>query len=196
MTHETLLWVGSTILPSVDRIVRALIGSLYLGGSLFLGNPTNQNPSILVNTGAVMTFGTVSSSPAGGGVLLSSSGVTTGWLVAHYQVPSTYASGAVLRNLFMDCGDIGRTVSGTLVINHPATKDNRTTGTMVHRNISLSTGSTVSIAQLFLSGSTLTNTKIQDNNYVSFVSNQSGSSPLPATRDCVMKPEVREKYGR
>lgn len=187
----------TSVLASIMSITAMwLPGSAVLGGHLFQDSTNNASPSIYVNSGAVMTVGGTSANKAGGGIPLTASGVTTGWLVAHYQVPAVYGSGAVIKDLYFDCNGIGRTVSGSLVVNHPAEDDNITRGTMIFRNVSLSTGSTVDVSNLFSSGSVLTNTKLADAHYVSFISNASGSNILPPTRDCVMRPILREKYGR
>lgn len=189
----------TSVLASILAVASIwLNGSLVVAGNQFFDTTNNSYPSQYVNSGAVATYAGAAKL-AGGGVRITSSGAWTagvGFLTAYYQSPSQYGSGAVIDDLNFECGNIGTNVSGSLVINQSTTKGSKTVGNMIHRNIVLSTGAIISVDSLFLTGSTLQQTKLGDSKYISFISNGSGSSVLPPTSDCVMKPVIHEKYGR
>lgn len=172
---------------------------MIVQGNFFFDNTNQPNPSVYIGSGAVTTYGAPSGGPKGGGVRVTASGSSAtdiDYLVASYQIPTFYQSGALIKELFMDCGNIGITVSGSIVLNQPLAKIGTTQGTIVHRNVSLSTGSNLPVHSLFLTGSTLQSTKLGDSSYISFISNGSGQKILPSKSDCVFKPTLREKYGR
>lgn len=183
------LGAGTAVLTSIMAITALwLNGSSVIGGHLFFDTTNNSYPSEYVNSGAYATRAGVDR-VLGGGVRITASGSDT--LSAYWQVPSVYASGAMLERVSFECNTIGRAVTGSLVIDQPTTRLGPTVGTTVRNFIRLATGSTVTV-----NTGALLNTKITDSYYISFIGAVSGAVALPASTDCVMKPLIHEKYGR
>ncbi|QGH72482.1 MAG: hypothetical protein [Siphoviridae sp. ctpQM7] len=188
MTGLTKLFLGgiSAALASTSLWV---VGSLSLQGHLFFDAANSvTTPTIYSETGALMTFVATQGLP-GGGTRFFSSGSDV--LLAQFQIPTTYSSGALLEQASVECGNISRSMSGSLIVSQFATKQGHSVGTAVRTHVFIGTGSSVTI-----NSGQLLNAKIRDSGYVTFITNSSGGAVLPASYDCVLKARIREKYGR
>lgn len=189
MTTYAFLKLGIAGFLSVFTFVMNTLGA----GGIILGHVVHDtsltdSPSTFVNSGATVTYAG-EDDVAGGGKRLTISGSYTR---AEVQVPSFYQSGAYLRQVTFECGRTPVALSGTLAIKQ-YTKQAYTAGTVLRRNILVGTGG-VTIAN---TGAVIT-TKIPADYYIAFTGSGGkalGTNSLVGT-DCVMKPELREKYGR
>jgi hypothetical protein len=190
MSHVTSLLVG--VLFSATVIVKSLLfpGAVISNGDFFFDFTNgNSNPTTYVGSGSVETWAG-GNQVMGGGIRLTASGSRN--LVANWQMPTKFYSGAVLEVARMECNGTPNAVSGSLVINQPSLKQPPSVGTTIRNQVRLFTGSLTT-----MNTGALLNTKLLPNQYVSFITNSSGGAVFSqANTDCVMKLQIHEKYGR
>ncbi len=203
MSHLTDLLLGTLFYGSV--LVKALLlpGYAVLNGNLFYDlSAGNTNPSVYVNSGAVVSYPSQITVP-GGGYRFALSGANV--LAVKIPVPSTYSSGAVLTSVSIQCGNVpGGPLSGTAAIITGQNASFLLSSTVLRKNITalFNTGSVTTIlpyaelansaAVTIGSGATI---KIPQNNYLGIIT-ASGAATKLLNADCVAKPVLSEKYGR
>jgi hypothetical protein len=183
--------LGGSILKSVLSSNNVPVGSIATVGNIVLltsngaNSSVNADPSIVIDSGAVVDYKSGAGIP-GGGVRISASGSTI--LRADVLVPARFQSGATLDGLRVECNSVGLSTSGSIVVNRVGTKLAITTGVSLKNGISVSSG-----AYTYLNSGATINTKLTKSTYLSFVTNPKTGS---TNSDCILRPMFHEKYGR
>lgn len=184
------------VLSSVLKSPEVPNGSAIASGNVVMvtmnksNSSVNPYPSIVIDSGAVETWPGGQGVP-GGGVRLTASGSRD--YVASVLVPTTYASGAVLHSVSLECGNTKRTLSGSIIANQKFLKQPITTGVSLRNGIFLGTG-----AYVYANTGTTIQTKLTAGTYLSYITINSGATMITggSVPDCTFQPTLAEKYGR
>lgn len=156
-------------------LTTALAGSVIIGGNWITDLTLNSAPSAIAGTGSYLTYQEAR---------LAASGSAT--LKAEIALSTTFASGGILRQAAIECGNAGMATTGSLVVT-AIRNSGLVSATAVRHFIRIATGSSV----LNNSGAI----KIPDNGYVAYVT-ATGSKTGIVLNDCKLKVWTHEKYAR
>src|SRR3990167_3514346 len=154
----------------LGAVSAGLIGSIYLRGDVITPGSVNPAPSLVYDSGAYLTF-SQSQFAASGGLI--------GDKVATISVPSTFASGAVLHRVSIECAN--GPAGGTVDVGIVASSDATGSGQRVLNNVSVGTGA---LTEFVSSGATLNLTKVIPSNHILKVGSLTA---MTAGNQCVVK---------
>jgi hypothetical protein len=152
--------------------------SLALGGNVYFKSAENTAPSLYSDSGSFLTYKETR---------LTASGANR--LKAMIQVPSVFASGAVLQRINLECGNVRVAKNYAFSVNALNTKQ-MTGATVILARRATGTGFSISLSGAMIPS----NLKLTASSYIFAVSGTGANHTM--TDDCMLKTWMSEKYGR
>lgn len=178
LTFFTSLGLGALSMAGASIIASSvwLAGSILTQGNIHYDPTVNTAPTQYYGSGSFLSYKETRITTSGSNVL-----------VANIQIPTTFASGAILQMASVECGLAPFGQSGSIVL-QTGTKQSRSTGVLVRHRITMGTGSSVLTAT---GGNALG--KVPSDGYINFISNV---NTITTPNDCKFKVWFHEKYGK